>query len=86
MVILYFLAIGFKWCAIVCKSSSDVAINRTRALNIHNSSGHKFVNNYRFANSHLHQRTDGYGKFSLIVKINSNFSKLIVHAVRVRYI
>ena len=26
MVILYFLAIRFKWCAIVCKSSSDVAI------------------------------------------------------------
>ena len=26
MVILYFLAISFKWCAIVCKSSSDVAI------------------------------------------------------------
>jgi len=26
MVILYFLAIRFKWCAIVCNSSSDVAI------------------------------------------------------------
>ena len=26
MVILYFLAIRFKWCATVCKSSSDVAI------------------------------------------------------------
>ena len=26
MVIFYFLAIRFKWCAIVCKSSSDVAI------------------------------------------------------------
>ena len=26
MVILYFLAIRFKWCAIVCKSSSDVFI------------------------------------------------------------
>ena len=26
MVILYFLAIRFKWCAIVCRSSYDVAI------------------------------------------------------------
>ena len=26
IVILYFLSIRFKWCAIVCRSSSDVAI------------------------------------------------------------
>jgi len=34
MVILYFLAIRFKWCAIVCKSS-DVAIKISDLLYMH---------------------------------------------------
>ena len=64
MVILYFLAIRFKWCAIVCKSYSDIAIKINQSINTFLIYVHALLQNT------FQKRTKNF---------NVNFSKEIVY-------